>query len=185
FYGDSLRKGSDGNRAGSSGAGGLVKRRGFLKLLALAAYPKVVQHHRLQFPRDYGAHPEYRTEWWYVTGWLDGPMGLQVTFFRARVRPGLDVFYLRSALVAGRGGLQPKGSPSRGSQLLLQPAPPACRRQRQRQAGRRSRLARPRMVERLPRRRGCRLGLDRDQPVRRRLADGVPHAREKGRRALR
>ncbi len=21
-------------------------------------------------PRDFGAHPEFRTEWWYVTGWL-------------------------------------------------------------------------------------------------------------------
>ena len=40
--------------------------------------------YRLQFPRDHGAHPEYRTEWWYVTGWLDGPLGFQVTFFRAR-----------------------------------------------------------------------------------------------------
>lgn len=41
----------------------------------------------LAFPRDYGAHPEYRTEWWYVTGWLqtaDGkPLGFQVTFFRS------------------------------------------------------------------------------------------------------
>lgn len=40
----------------------------------------------LVFPRDHGAHPEYRTEWWYVTGWLDGPgnthRGFQVTFFR-------------------------------------------------------------------------------------------------------
>ena len=25
----------------------------------------------LVFPRDHGAHPEYRTEWWYLTGWLD------------------------------------------------------------------------------------------------------------------
>jgi predicted secreted hydrolase len=41
-------------------------------------------HHELRFPRDDGAHPEFRTEWWYVTGWLDGPLGFQVTFFRAR-----------------------------------------------------------------------------------------------------
>lgn len=27
--------------------------------------------HRLRFPRDFGAHPSARTEWWYVTGWLD------------------------------------------------------------------------------------------------------------------
>jgi predicted secreted hydrolase len=38
----------------------------------------------LQFPRDHGAHPDFRTEWWYITGWLDGPMGFQITFFRAR-----------------------------------------------------------------------------------------------------
>ncbi len=36
------------------------------------------------FPRDHGAHPEFRTEWWYITGWLDGNIGFQVTFFRAR-----------------------------------------------------------------------------------------------------
>jgi predicted secreted hydrolase len=45
-----------------------------------------VQGRRLRFPRDHGAHPEYRTEWWYVTGWLErggAPMGFQVTFFRA------------------------------------------------------------------------------------------------------
>ena len=39
----------------------------------------------LVFPRDHGAHPEYRTEWWYLTGWLDAPghpsLGFQVTFF--------------------------------------------------------------------------------------------------------
>jgi predicted secreted hydrolase len=47
------------------------------------AYP-VVRPRKLEFPRDHGAHPEYRIEWWYVTGWLDDPMGFQVTFFRAR-----------------------------------------------------------------------------------------------------
>ena len=42
----------------------------------------------LQFPRDFGAHPDYRSEWWYATGWLDTPdgkpLGFQVTFFRSR-----------------------------------------------------------------------------------------------------
>jgi predicted secreted hydrolase len=41
----------------------------------------------LAFPRDYGAHPDFRTEWWYVTGWLqtpdNKPLGFQVTFFRS------------------------------------------------------------------------------------------------------
>jgi predicted secreted hydrolase len=41
----------------------------------------------LQFPRDAGAHPGHRIEWWYATGHLEtkrGPMGFQVTFFRVR-----------------------------------------------------------------------------------------------------
>lgn len=41
----------------------------------------------LQFPRDHGAHLRARTEWWYVTGWLQPErggalLGFQVTFFR-------------------------------------------------------------------------------------------------------
>ncbi|MEN6615332.1 MAG: lipocalin-like domain-containing protein [Syntrophorhabdus sp.] len=38
------------------------------------------------FPRDYGSHPEYRTEWWYFTGNLTDAAGhkygYQLTFFR-------------------------------------------------------------------------------------------------------
>ena len=41
------------------------------------------------FPRDHGAHPELRTEWWYITGALRDAsgraFGFQVTFFRSRV----------------------------------------------------------------------------------------------------
>ena len=43
----------------------------------------------LRFPRDHGAHPGFRTEWWYLTGWLrlaGQPIGVQVTFFRSRTR---------------------------------------------------------------------------------------------------
>ena len=42
----------------------------------------------LDFPRDHGAHPGARTEWWYATGWLQAPgaglWGFQLTFFRSR-----------------------------------------------------------------------------------------------------
>ena len=51
------------------------------------AYAQVLPGQTLDFPFDHGAHPEYRTEWWYVTGWLNtpaGPHGFQVTFFRTR-----------------------------------------------------------------------------------------------------
>lgn len=44
----------------------------------------------IAFPRDAGAHPDFATEWWYVTGYCtaaDGAVdfGFQVTFFRSRV----------------------------------------------------------------------------------------------------
>ena len=43
---------------------------------------------RLEFPRDHGAHPAFRTEWWYITGHArsgEREFGFQVTFFRSRV----------------------------------------------------------------------------------------------------
>lgn len=52
------------------------------------AYPDARTGAPLAFPADFGAHPQYRVEWWYVTGWIDRPTyGFQVTFFR--VRPGI------------------------------------------------------------------------------------------------
>lgn len=77
-----------------------MRRRAFLAaglaglgqpLLAFSAakYPAVTPGHSLQFPRDHGAHPEYRQEWWYVTGWLrterGEDLGFQVTFFRTKL----------------------------------------------------------------------------------------------------
>ncbi len=46
----------------------------------------VTPDYRLTFPLDYGAHDDFRIEWWYITGWLETadkkPLGFQVTFFR-------------------------------------------------------------------------------------------------------
>jgi predicted secreted hydrolase len=57
-------------------------------------YPAVTPR-PLAFPRDFGAHLPYRTEWWYLTGLLDPPegphgarLGIQLTFFR--IRPPID-----------------------------------------------------------------------------------------------
>ncbi|MCG5528363.1 MULTISPECIES: lipocalin-like domain-containing protein [Halorhodospira] len=45
----------------------------------------------LVFPRDHGPHPDYRHEWWYITGNVfdeDGRhFGFQVTFFRFALSP--------------------------------------------------------------------------------------------------
>ncbi|MEE9322422.1 MAG: lipocalin-like domain-containing protein [Granulosicoccus sp.] len=54
-------------------------------------YPSVIAGTKLSFPRDHGAHPEFRIEWWYLTAWLQsnsGPLGLQLTFFRSRTPYG-------------------------------------------------------------------------------------------------
>ena len=80
-----------------------MQRRRFL--IALSAWPAllprpaaavdfapVLPGRRLVFPDDFGAHPDFRTEWWYATGWLkrqDGrPLGFQITFFRVRTGIG-------------------------------------------------------------------------------------------------
>jgi predicted secreted hydrolase len=67
-----------------------------MALLPLAAraekveYPIVTPGRVFTFPRDHGAHPEYRVEWWYVTGWLEDGLGFQITFFRARPEEASD-----------------------------------------------------------------------------------------------
>jgi predicted secreted hydrolase len=81
-------------RCGVGGEGGLVMlRRPFLlspALLTAAAHALPMR--ALQFPRDHGAHPDLRTEWWYLTGYanvgnVQSPnlIGFQITFFRSRI----------------------------------------------------------------------------------------------------
>ena len=82
-----------------------MRRRAFLALPLVAAtfpsspraeagFPAVLPGAALRFPRDHGSHPDYRTEWWYATGWVQGgdgaPLGVQVTFFRNRPRVAED-----------------------------------------------------------------------------------------------
>src|SRR5258706_545252 len=139
----------------------------FATSVAAQGFDPVVAGRAIELPRDAGAHPGHRIEWWYVTGHLEspeGPLGFQVTFFRLRYR-------------------EAEQNPSRFSprEILLKRAAAARGRPRnyRGQAARseRSRLARSRMVERdddLERRR---LGLGRREPRRWRLPHGVSHAR--------
>ena len=59
---------------------------------AYPAYAPVVAGVPLKFPGDFGSHPSFRTEWWYVTGWLTTArgqsLGFQITFFRTK--PTID-----------------------------------------------------------------------------------------------
>ncbi len=68
-----------------------------LALLASAGadeFAPVLAGRPLVFPADHGAHPEQRTEWWYITGWLTDAQGrergFQVTFFRVGTGLGAD-----------------------------------------------------------------------------------------------
>ena len=55
-------------------------------------FAQALQPREFQFPRDHGPHPEFRHEWWYVTGNLDSTtgqrFGFELTFFRFALRPG-------------------------------------------------------------------------------------------------
>ena len=77
----------------------MIPRRGLLALAALVATRGSAAAARaasaapaLVFPRDFGAHPQTKIEWWYATGWLQDSaaqdthpaFGFQLTFFRSR-----------------------------------------------------------------------------------------------------
>jgi predicted secreted hydrolase len=101
-----------------------MKRRAFLAAAALplaranAVEYAVVRPRPLAFPRDHGAHPEYRTEWWYLTGWLDAapPLGFQITFFRTRtaIDPDNPSRFAAKQLVIAHAAI---ADPARGSLL--------------------------------------------------------------------
>src|SRR3977135_3652811 len=63
---------------------------------ALAIEPR-----KFEFPQDHGPHPQFRHEWWYVTGNLDSTrgerFGFELTFFRIALAPP-------GGVGSGRGG---------------------------------------------------------------------------------
>jgi predicted secreted hydrolase len=69
-------------------------------------FAQVLEPRVFEFPRDHGPHPEYRQEWWYVTGNLDSAtgerFGFELTFFRfALVPEGVE----RAGTVAPASGV--------------------------------------------------------------------------------
>ena len=76
---------------GALAARGIARRE--LVLAALAGAGPFTPAHALppaniSFPRDHGSHPDFRTEWWYITGQAkagEREFGFQVTFFRSRI----------------------------------------------------------------------------------------------------
>ena len=57
----------------------------------VAGYASARQPRTFHFPEDHGPHPDFRNEWWYVTGNLDGPggerFGFELTIFRFSLAP--------------------------------------------------------------------------------------------------
>ena len=56
-----------------------------------SGFPLVLEPREFSFPADYGPHPEYRNEWWYVTGNLETEdqrrFGYELTLFRFALTP--------------------------------------------------------------------------------------------------
>ena len=67
-------------------------RVGKVQAEAAVDFAPVLPGRKLVFPFDHGAHPDFRVEWWYATGWLTLPdgsqLGFQATFFRLRTGIG-------------------------------------------------------------------------------------------------
>ena len=57
----------------------------------VSGFAEALEPRRLEFPRDHGPHPDFRQEWWYVTGNLDAAdgerFGFELTFFRVALVP--------------------------------------------------------------------------------------------------
>jgi predicted secreted hydrolase len=57
----------------------------------VAGYASALQPRTFRFPEDHGPHPDFRNEWWYVTGNLDGSggerFGFELTIFRFSLAP--------------------------------------------------------------------------------------------------
>ena len=61
---------------------------GGVSLAALGGTAYALPVKTLSFPRDRGSHPDFKTEWWYITGHGKAgtrTFGFQLTFFRSRV----------------------------------------------------------------------------------------------------
>ncbi len=76
--------------AGSSRLSELLSDQG------LEGYAQAIEPRPFTFPADHGPHADFRNEWWYFTGNLDGEkgarFGFELTIFRfSLVPPGTDI----------------------------------------------------------------------------------------------
>ena len=56
-----------------------------------AGFARALEPRAFAFPADHGPHPEFRNEWWYITGNLDDEdghrFGFELTIFRFALKP--------------------------------------------------------------------------------------------------
>ena len=88
----------------------LQRRALLLAGLAASSGTHALPEKKPTFPRDFGSHPEFRTEWWYVTGHAksgEREFGFQVTFFRSRVdaTQGMKSQFAAKQLVFAHGAV--------------------------------------------------------------------------------
>ena len=57
-----------------------------------SGFARAIEPRKFEFPDDHGAHPDFRSEWWYFTGNLftqaNRHFGFELTFFRVALAPG-------------------------------------------------------------------------------------------------
>jgi predicted secreted hydrolase len=60
--------------------------------VAAEGFARADSPRRFRFPEDHASHPDFRNEWWYFTGHLEGEQGqrfgYQLTLFRIALAPG-------------------------------------------------------------------------------------------------
>ena len=71
---------------------------------AKVSYPRVIPR-KLEFPRDHGAHPEFRVEWWYVTAYVHGRDGHRYSVFFTLFKYGVLVLPVSQVVDLETGAL--------------------------------------------------------------------------------
>jgi predicted secreted hydrolase len=76
---------------GVAAGAGPVQDLGPLTAAPAADFAQVSAPRAFVFPQDHGPHPQFRQEWWYLTGNLDSDdgerFGFELTFFRIALAP--------------------------------------------------------------------------------------------------
>ena len=90
-----FRSPSDPEITAQTVAGGSSRLSELLSDQGLEGYAQAIEPREFTFPADHGPHPDFRNEWWYLTGNLDGDngarFGFELTIFRfSLIPPGTE-----------------------------------------------------------------------------------------------